>query len=116
MVPHLLLLVPSVLAVSWSHQPWSPVSPTGLLLPPVTGSGPKGLSEVPRGAALARDCSPSNSETAAETGGRRGGSRLRVQLPQLVRSPRPLPGGGQAVLLHLRPRLLAHWWHCHTRL
>ena len=48
MVPHLLLLFPSVLAVSWSHQPWSPVSPTGLLLPPVTGSGPPVVPPGPR--------------------------------------------------------------------
>jgi len=53
MVPHLLLLFPSVLAVSWSHQPWSPLSPGGLLLPPVTNSGPPVLPPGPRSLPLA---------------------------------------------------------------
>ena len=53
MVPHLLLLAPSVLAVSWSHQPWSPLSPGGLLLPPVTNSGPPVLPPGPRSLPLA---------------------------------------------------------------
>ena len=53
MVPHLLFLFPSVLAVSWSHQPWSPLSPGGLLLPPVTNSGPPVLPPGPRSLPLA---------------------------------------------------------------
>merc|ERR1719225_1511420 len=76
---------------------------------------PSSLSEVPR-------CPPPEGDggapqEAGEGGGQRDrGQRICLQLPQLVWGSGPLLGGGTPVLLHLCPRLLAHWGRCHTRL